>query len=117
VLTATLHKVNGLFALDVVDDIGLNRCTCHHRSADGDFLTANHQNFVELDFVSSNGVNQFDAQDVARTNGILLATGLDDRKHGSFLLCQPRPVAPRILQSSGVRGFPRLGQRAPLGTS
>ena len=49
-------------------------------------VAADHQNFVELDLVTSSGGQKFHAQHVARLNLVLFAACLEDREHGSFLL-------------------------------
>ena len=79
VLAAALDKVDDLVALDLVDDLGLHRSTCHQRRADSG---PKHQNIVELNFIALGGCKLFNAEHIARVNFVLLATGLEDRKHG-----------------------------------
>jgi hypothetical protein len=81
----------------------------HQRRADGG---ADHQDVVELDLVASGSIKLFNAQHVTRLHLVLLAAGLEDRKHGSFPSIPPRPAAPVAGRSPG---FPAFGQRAPLG--
>jgi hypothetical protein len=83
-LPAALDVVDGLFALDLVDDLGLDGRACNHRRANSG---ADHQDVVELDLVASGGIKLFNAQNVTRLHLVLLAAGLEDRKHGSFLPC------------------------------
>ena len=109
-LPAALVVRDGLLALDLVDDLGLHRGTGHERRADGG---AQHQDVVELDLVASSGIELFNAQHVTRLHLVLLAAGLEDRKHGSF------PSIVRVLRprrrypASGVRGArcPAFGLR------
>ena len=106
VFPAALDIVDGLFALDLVDDLGLNGRASNHRRTDHG---ANHQDVVELDLFTSGGIKLFNAQHVTCLHFVLLATGLEDRKHGSF------PLLLRALwpPQAGVRGSClRLGLRA-----
>ena len=81
-LAATLDEVDDLVTLDLVDHIRLHRCAFHKRGADGG---AHHQNLVELNFFASVGGEFLNAEHIARLNPILLAAGLEDRKHLIFL--------------------------------
>jgi hypothetical protein len=113
VLTTTLDVVDRLFAFDLVDHFGNNASASHHRHAEGDGFAANHQNLVELDLVTSIGGQLFNAQNVTRLHFVLLATGLEDRKHGlSFLVSAS--CGPRCRVLVGPFG-PAFGQRAPVG--
>ena len=71
-----------LVGLDRIDHLGLHGGIGHQRRADG---AADHEDVVELDLLASVGGNLFNPQDVARRNAVLLAAGLQDRKHWSSL--------------------------------
>ena len=114
VLTTALHKVNDLVALDLGDHFGLNRSTGHKGHTNGDGVAADHQDIVELDLVTSIGGQLFNAQNVTRLHLVLLATGLEDREHGSFLFIT-RVLRPPC--AGVVWGKPRLRTARPLGAS
>ena len=98
VLTPTLDVVDDFLTLDLLDDFGLDRSAVNQRGAKHRAIAAQHQNFVELDFFASIRSQSFHSQHVAAGNFVLLAAGLEDRKHRIFLYL-PRPVAP------GLRAF------------
>jgi hypothetical protein len=93
-LTTTLYIVDDLRAFDLLDHFGLNGSTRNQRRANGQLVAANHQNFIELDFVASNAIKLFHTKDIPRLNLVLLAACLEDREHQTFLFISPRPVAP-----------------------
>jgi len=63
---------------DLVDHISLNRSAVHKRGADS---CANHQNFVKLNFFASVSSKFLNPKNISALNFVLLATGLQDRKH------------------------------------
>ncbi len=99
VLAPAPDEMDHLLALDLVDHLGLHAGVFHQRRAD---LRAHHQDLVELDLVTSFGRKLLDAQDIAGRYPVLLATGLQDRKHLIFLHV-PRSSAPdRVLLPRGA---------------
>ena len=87
VLTATFDEVNDFFAFNLGYNFSLNSRASHERRPNGDTFATNHQDIIELDFVSSFGSQFFNAQHIACLHFILLAACFQDREHGlSFLL-------------------------------
>ncbi len=62
VFTAAFHKMDQLFAFDLVDHIGLNGRAVNSWRAN---RVANHKNLVELDFFTSIGRNPFNPKHIA----------------------------------------------------
>ncbi|VVT29366.1 hypothetical protein RV134_350334 [Roseovarius sp. EC-HK134] len=93
VLTATFDKVDNLVTLDLINDLGLNGRTDHKGRTDDGGIATEHQDIVELNFFTSISCKFLNTKNVARRHLVLLATGLEDRKHGLFLF-SPRSVVP-----------------------
>src|SRR5690606_24756192 len=111
VLAAALDEVDGLRAFDLVDHFGLDCGACHEGHADG---AVHHQDFVELDFLASDGIKLFHAQNVTRLHFILLAACFQDRKgHSlfSFIARVLRPLWPD--PGRWYSWFPRLRTAHP----
>ena len=93
--------MDDLLALDLVDDLGLNAGANNQRRSDHGAVAAEHQDVVELNLFASVRSQFLDPEHVAGLNLVLLAAGLENRKHASFPLsaasCGPR--------TSGVSAF------------
>ena len=108
VLAATLDEGDRLFALDLVDHLGLDARALDEGGAD---RAADHEDIVELNLVAGIGRQFFHAEHVARLDPVLLAAGLEDRKHLNFLLI-PAFFGPGI---TGVVAIAACEQRALAG--
>src|SRR5690606_34615932 len=84
-LAPTLDEVDDLVTLDLINHLGLHSRVRNERHAYDGLVTAQHQNLVELNFFTGVGSKFFNPEHVARLNLVLLATGLEDRKHLVFL--------------------------------
>src|SRR6056297_373090 len=100
VLAAALDEVDDLVTLDLIDDLGLHGGTRDKGRTDHRRVTAQHQYFVELNCLTGIRCKLFDTEHVTRLHLVLLATGLEDRKHGLFLFL-PRSVVPALAGVSG----------------
>ena len=104
---AAFDKVDDLVCLDLGNHLGLHRRTRNKRRPQRQRITTDHQNFVELDLVSSRSRQFFHAQHIARLNLVLFAAGFENREHWSY------PSLFRILWPRHLTGvLICLGQRA-----